>query len=298
MDSLDAYRVFVAVVEQGNLSAAARHLHRSLQAVSRSLAALERELGVQLVQRTTRRSQPTPAGRAFHARIKTVLADLELARSELVEHGARVDGTLRIGGSTQFSAPHVVPLLTAFMERYPDIDVELVVDDRRVDLVREKLDAAIRLGALPPSRMHARQLGLLRLVTVAAPGYLARRGCPRDPRELRGHDCVVRRAGDGARRWTYRRGRSTRNVDVGGRFATDNAASCNAAVAAGLGIGVAALWQVRGLIEQGRLRTVLDDWSLPGQPVHVVWPPGRQLPARTRAFIDFAATRWSLEPPG
>lgn len=298
MASLDDYRVFIAVVEQGNLTAAARHLHRSLQAVSRALAALEHELGVELIQRTTRRSQPTPAGLAFHARLKTALADIDLARSELVEHGARIDGSLRIGGSTQFSAPHVVPVIAAFMERYPEVDVELVVSDRRADLQRERLDAAIRLGHLPASRMHARQLGLLRLVTVGAPGYFARHGRPREPADLRRHACVIRRAGEDARRWSYRRGRQTRTVDVDGRFSSDNAAACNAAVAAGLGIGIASLWQVRELIDQGRLQTVLDDWQLPGQPVHIVWPPGRQLPARTRAFIDFIAARWTAEPPG
>src|SRR6185437_5355303 len=252
-----------------NLSAAARHLHRSLQAVSRALAALENELGVELIQRTTRRAQPSAAGLAFHARLKTALADIDLARSELAEHGARIDGTLRIGGSTQFSAPHLVPVVAAFMERYPDVDVELVVADHRADLQREKLDAAVRLGELPDSRLHARQLGLLRVVTVGAPGYFARHGRPQTPADLRRHQCIVRRSAEEARRWNYRRGNRRHSVDVRGRFSADNAAACNAAALAGLGIGLAALWQ-----------------------------PGRQLPARTRAFIDFVAARWTVEPPG
>jgi DNA-binding transcriptional LysR family regulator len=298
MATLDDYRVFIAVVEQGNLSAAARHLHRSLQAVSRALAALENELGVELIQRTTRRAQPSAAGLAFHARLKTALADIDLARSELAEHGARIDGTLRIGGSTQFSAPHLVPVVAAFMERYPHVDVELVVADHRADMQREKLDAAVRLGELPDSRLHARQLGMLRVVTVGAPGYFARHGRPQTPADLRRHQCIVRRSAEGAQRWIYRRGNRRQSVDVHGRFSADNAAACNAAALAGLGIGLAALWQVRGLLDQGRLETVLDVWQLPAQPVHIVWPPGRQLPARTRAFIDFVAARWTAEPPG
>ncbi|WP_139351530.1 LysR family transcriptional regulator [Rhodanobacter sp. C06] len=298
MASLDDYRVFVAIVEQGNLSAAARHLHRSLQAVSRSLQGLEQELGVELIQRTTRRAQPTAAGLAFHARIKVALADIDLARSELAEHGARIDGRLRIGGSTQFSAPHVVPVVAAFMERYPDVDVELVVADQHVDLQREKLDAAVRLGELPDSRLHARQLGTLRMVTIGAPGYFARHGRPRTPADLRRHACIVRRSTHDAQHWSYRRADKRRRVEVQGRFSADNAAACNAAVAAGLGVGVAALWQVRNLLDQGRLETVLDDWQLPALPVYIVWPPGKQLPARTRAFIDFAAARWMAEPPG
>lgn len=298
MASLDDYRVFVAVVEQGNLSAAARYLHRSLQAVSRALQSLERELGVELIQRTTRRAQPTAAGQAFHSRIRTVLADIDLARSELAEHGGRIDGLLRIGGSTQFSPSYLVPVVAAFIERYPDVQVELVVADHRSDLQKEKLDTAVRLGDLPDSRLHARQLGTLRQVTIGAPGYFARHGRPRTPTELRRHACVVRRSADLAQRWSYQRGNRRQQVEVRGRFSADNAAACNAAVAAGLGIGVAALWQVRGLIDQGRVETVLDDWQLPAQPVYIVWPPGRQLPARTRAFIDFVAARWTADPPG
>jgi DNA-binding transcriptional LysR family regulator len=298
MASLDEYRVFIAVVEQGNLSAAARHLHRSLQAVSRALAALENELGVELIQRTTRLAQPSAAGLAFHARLKTALADIDLARSELTAHGARIDGALRIGGSTQFSAPHLVPMVAAFMERYPDVDVELVVADHRADLQRDKLDAAVRLGELPDSRLHARQLGMLRVVTVGAPGYFARHGRPQTPADLRRHECIVRRSADAAQRWSYRRNKRRQQVEVHGRFSADNAAACNAAVMAGLGIGVAALWQVRGPLNHGLLETVLDDWQLPTMPVHIVWPPGRQLPARTRAFIDFVAARWAVEPPG
>lgn len=298
MASLDDYRVFVAIMEQGNLTAAARHLRRSLQTVSRSLQALERELGVELIQRTTRRAQPTAAGLAFHTRIRAALADIDLARSELAEHGARIDGTLRIGGSTQFSAPYLVPLVAAFMERYPDVTVELVVADQHVDLQREKLDATVRLGELAPSRLHARQLGTLRMLTVGAPGYFARHGRPRKPSELGRHDCIARRGNGTGQRWEYRRGNRRESVEVRGRFSADNAAACNAAAVAGLGIAVAALWQVRPLLDQGRLETVLDDWQLPGLPLHVVWPPGRQLPARTRAFIDFAAARWAAEPPG
>jgi DNA-binding transcriptional LysR family regulator len=266
--------------------------------VSRALQALEQELGVELIQRTTRRAQPTAAGLAFHVRIKAALADIDLARSELAEHGARIDGTLRIGGSTQFSAPHLVPVVAAFMERYPHVDVELVVADHRADMQREKLDAAVRLGELPDSRLHARQLGMLRVVTVGAPGYFARHGRPQTPADLRRHQCIVRRSAEGAQRWIYRRGNRRQSVDVHGRFSADNAAACNAAALAGLGIGLAALWQVRGLLDQGRLETVLDDWQLPAQAVHIVWPPGRQLPARTRAFIDFVAARWTAEPPG
>jgi len=296
--SLDDYRVFIAVVEQGNLSAAARHLHRSLQAVSRALQALEQELGVELIQRTTRRAQPSAAGLAFHARLKAALADIDLARSELVDHGGRIDGTLRIGGSTQFSPTYVVPMVAAFMERYPDVAVEMVVADQHVDLQREKLDAAVRLGELPDSRLHARQLGMLRMVTIGAPGYFARHGRPRVPADLRRHACIVRRSASEAQRWNYRRADKRQRVEVQGRFSTDNAAACNAAAAAGLGIGVAAWWQVRSLLDQGRLETVLDDWQLPALPVYIVWPPGKQLPARTRAFIDFMAARWAVEPPG
>ncbi|GLQ96932.1 LysR family transcriptional regulator [Dyella mobilis] len=298
MASLDDYRVFIAVVEQGNLSAAARHLHKSLQAVSRALGALESELGVELIRRTTRRAQPTEGGLAFHARIRTALADIDLARSELASHGGRIDGLLRIGGSTLFSAPHLVPVIAAFMERYPDVAVELVVADRHADLQREKLDAVVRIGDLPDSRLHARQLGVLKQVTVGAPGYFAKHGRPGQPADLRKHACIVRQATHAAQRWEYQRGARLQAVEVRGAFSTDNAAACNAAAVAGLGIATSALWQVRSLIELGRLETVLDDWQLPVLPVHIVWPPSKQLPARTRAFIDFVAARLAAESLG
>ena len=298
MAGLDDYRVLIAIVEQGNLTAAARELGRSLQAVSRSLQGLERELGVELIQRTTRRAQPTAAGLAFHGRIKAALADIDLARSELVEHGGHVDGRLRVGGSTHFSAPYLVPVVAAFMQRYPRVAVELAIADQHADLQREKLDAALRLGDLPPSRLHARQLGMMRMVTVGAPGYFARHGRPRVPADLRQHACIVRRNAEASRRWSYQRGSRRQSIEVHGRFSADNAAACNAAAVAGLGITVAALWQVRPMLDQGRLEAVLDDWQLPGQPLHIVWPPGKQTPARTRAFIDFVVARWSVDPPG
>jgi DNA-binding transcriptional LysR family regulator len=135
-------------------------------------------------------------------------------------------------------------------------------------------------------------------VTIGAPGYFARHGRPRTPADLRRHACIVRRTAQAPQRWDYRRGSRKQTVEVRGRFSADNAAACNAAVIAGLGIGVAALWQVRHLLDQGRLETVLDEWQLPGLPLHIVWSPSKQLPARTRAFIDFVAARWTAEPPG
>jgi DNA-binding transcriptional LysR family regulator len=296
MASIDDYRVFIAVVEQGNLSAAARHLHCSLQTVSRALAALEHELGVELIHRNTRRAQPSAAGLAFHARIKAALADIDLARSSLTEHGARIEGGLRIGGSTQYAPVYVVPLLAAFMERYPDVSVELVVDDGHADLLRDGLDAAVRLGELPDSRLQARLLGQLRQIAFASPGYLAAHGRPRIPADLVRHQCVLRRSARDPQTWTFSRGGKAIAVEVDGRFSANNAAACNAAVVAGLGIALAPLWQVRGLLDQGLAEQVLAPYRLPGMPVHIVWPASRQLPARTRAFIDFAAARWVPEP--
>ncbi|WP_266170029.1 LysR family transcriptional regulator [Dyella subtropica] len=295
MAGIDDYRVFIAVVEQGNLSAAARHLRCSLQTVSRVLAGLERELGVELIHRTTRRAQPSAAGLAFHARIKAALADIDLARSSLAEHGAKIEGSLRIGGSTQYAPVHVVPLMAAFMERYPDVEVELVVDDGHADLLRDRLDAAVRLGELPDSRLQARLLGRLRQIAFASPGYLAIHGRPRTPAELARHECVLRRSARDAQTWTFTRHGKSLPVEVEGRFSANNAAACNVAVAGGLGIGLAPLWQVRSLLDQGLVEQVLAPYGLPSMPVHIVWPASKQLPARTRAFIDFVASRWVPE---
>lgn len=295
MSTLENYAAFVAIVERGSLTAAARHLGRSLQSVSRALAALEAELGIVLVRRTTRTARPTEAGLAFHARIAAALADIALARDEAAQHGAVTGGRIRVAASTLFAPRYVVPAVAAFMTRHPGVEVEMRLADRAADLIGEDIDVAVRIGALPSSGLTARRLASLRRIAFAAPGYLAAHGRPAHPAELADHRCVVRAMGPESDRWPFLIDGQEVRIRVDGPFRADDAAACNEAVAQGLGLGMAPLWQVLPLVDQGRVEIVLPGFEPPPVDVHAVWPGGRALPARTRLFIDHLVARFAAE---
>jgi DNA-binding transcriptional LysR family regulator len=293
--SLEDYAAFVAIVERGSLTAAARQLGRSLQAVSRALASLEQELGIELVQRTTRQSRPTAAGAAFLGRIRTILADLSLARTELSEMHGQVAGRLVVGGPVYFGPSYLTPAIAAFIEWHPAVEIELVLADHYADLVAEGIDLAVRLGDIPDSSLMARRLGALRQVVFGAPGYFAAHGRPAVPADLRRHACVVRTSARAMESWGFlHRGRMER-VAVHGAFRTNSPAACNEAAALGMGIATAPLWQVRPLLDQGRIELVLAEFEPPSMPISIVWPPTSALPVRTRLFIDFLAARVAVE---
>jgi DNA-binding transcriptional LysR family regulator len=295
MADLDDYTAFIAIVDRGSLTAAAKTLGRSLQGVSRSLALLERELGTSLVLRTTRRSKVTAAGLAFYDRIRLALAEIELARTEAAQHGGIVSGTLRIAASVLFAPAYVVPVAAAFIQRWHGVEVELVLSDQFTDLVADSFDLAIRIGDLPSSGLRRRGLAQLRRVLFATPGYLERYGRPAAPVDLANHQCVVRTIGPEQDAWPLTIEGGIAWTPVRGAFTANDAAACNAAVAAGLGIGLAPYWQIRSMIDDGRVELVLTDFAPPPLPVSAVWLPTPQLPQRTRLFIDALTARFSAE---
>lgn len=288
---MDDIAAFLAIVETGSQTAAAQQLRRSLQAVNRSLAALERSIGVQLIARTTRRSSPTETGLAFYRRVKPALAEIDDASIEALNRQAEPYGRLRIGAPTLFAHAHVVPAVCEFMTRYPRVEVELKVSDRKVDLLDEQLDLAVRIRDLPDSDLKARRIGELRMVFYGAPAYFQRRGRPRHPDELARHDCVLRTVDPDAESWPFRVSGRRRNVHVRGRFRTDSGAATHAAVAGGLGIGMAPLWQIRALVDDGSVELVLEDYETARTPIYAVLPPARTPPAKTRLFTDLLAAR-------
>ncbi|WP_407174158.1 LysR substrate-binding domain-containing protein [Bradyrhizobium sp. STM 3562] len=295
MADLDDYAAFVAAVDHGSLTAAARALGRSLQGISRSLALLERELGTPLILRTTRRSEVTAAGLAFYDRIKAALGQIDLARAEAEQYGEVVSGRLRIAASVLFGPVYVVPVVATFMQRWPGVEVELVLNDGFANLVADRLDLAIRIGDLPSSGLRRRGLAHLRRVLFATPGYLERHGRPTTPADLARHHCVVRTIGPEQDAWPLTIEGQIAWIRVRGTFTANDAAACNEAVAAGLGIGLAPYWQIRRLIDDGRVELVLTDFEPLPVPVSAVWLPVAQLPARTRLFIDTLAARFSAE---
>ena len=295
MNRIEDYQAFTTIIERRSLTAAARHLGRSLQSVSRSLVALEQEVGVELIRRTTRRLNPTDAGLAFYRRLSAALSEIDAAKLETSNRRAEATGLLRISGSASFVPLHIVPALPEFLAKYPGVEIELELSDGFVDLVGEGFDLAIRIGDLPDSRLKARRLANSRRVVFAAPSYLARHGWPRSPDDLKQHQCIVRTTTRFGNDWPFEvRGRMM-TIKVAGRVRTSGADTANAAAVLGLGIAVGPLWQVRSLVDRGEVELLLTRFEPPAIPIHAVWPATRVLPARTQIFIEFLAARLQKE---
>jgi DNA-binding transcriptional LysR family regulator len=291
MNRIEDYQAFVAIVEKGGLTAAAKQLRRSLQSVSRSLAALESEVGVELIRRTTRRSAATDAGLAFHRRVSVALGEIEAATLETSSRRAEAMGILRVAGSTAFAPHYVVPALPAFLKDHPRVEVELDLSDGYVDLVGGSYDLAIRIGDLPDSNLTVRRLAYSRRVVFAAPSYFARHGRPRRPEELAGHRCIVRTAARDANTWPFRMDGRTKVVKVTGIFRTNSALAANEGAVQGLGIASAPLWQVRSLVDSGAVQLIFTRFEPPPIPIQAVWSTTRVQPAKTHLFVDFLAAR-------
>lgn len=295
MDRLNDIEAFLAIVEKGSLTAAARHLHRSLQSVSRSLTTLERSVAVDLVRRTTRRSHPTEAGLAFYRRVKPALTQIRDAGLEAASQQAELTGLLRVGGPTLFAAAHIVPVISDLVERHPRLEIELMASDREVDLVAERLDIAVRIREMRDSALKTRRLGELRAVVFGAPSYFAKHGRPTHPDELVRHECIVRLTDGDAETWPFRIAGRRRSVRVGGRLRADSTVATNAAVARGAGIGFAPLWLVRSLVDRGEVEIILEEFEIAKFPIHAVWLPTTVPLAKAQLFAESLKARLKLE---
>ena len=295
MDRIEDFQAFVAIVDKGSLTAAAKQLGRSLQSISRSLATLEGDLGVELIARTTRRSAATEAGLAFYRRVGAALSEIEAAKLETSNRRSEPVGLLRITCSTVFAPLYVVPAVCAFLQSHPKVDIDLDMSDGYVDLISQGFDLAIRIGELPDSSLKARRLADLRRVVFAAPDYFAKHGRPKVPGDLAGHQCLVRTSARDSDAWPFLVGGRLKTVKVAGRFRSSGALAVNEAAVQGLGIANAPLWQVRALVDRGVVELVLTRFEPPRVPVHAVWPATRLLPAKTQLFLNYLAARLKAE---
>lgn len=286
VDKLRALRTFVAIAEGGSLTAAAHALGSSLPAVVRLLAALEAELGTRLFQRTTRRVALTDAGRRYLARCREVLGVLDEAEAELRAEQAEPRGPLAVTAPVLFGQRHVTNGVSAFVERHPKVTVDVQLFDRVVNFVEEGIDVAVRIGELEDSSLVAQHVGTMRHLTVAAPAYLARYGRPKHPKDLLEHNCI-RLAHGGATEWRFYVDGRRLTVPVKGNLSINQIAPAAAACAAGLGVGTFFAYQVAPELARGTLVVLLARFEPPPQPIHVVYPRARLLPARSRAFIEF-----------
>jgi DNA-binding transcriptional LysR family regulator len=287
MDKFRAMQTFIRIADEGSLTAAARALGTSLPAVVRSLAGYERELGVRLFHRTTRRITLTDEGRQHLERSRHVVAALEDAEAALGAQASAPAGQLHITAPVLFGQMYVAPAVTRFVQRHPGMRCTLMLLDRVVNLIEEGLDLGIRIGRLEDSSLVAQTIGEVRRVVVATPALLRRHGVPRHPRELQQANCI--RVLSGRTGWGdfAENGRSFQ-VPVSGNLEFNHIWPAVQACAEGAGFGMFFSYQVEPLVAQKKLRIVLENFELPPRPIQVVYPHARLLPARTRAFVDFA----------
>jgi DNA-binding transcriptional LysR family regulator len=292
MDRIEDLEAFLAIVENGNQAAAARHLQRSLQSIGRSLTSVERGVGVPLIKRTTRRSDPTEAGLAFYARVKPALAEIESARAEAADLTRALSGRLRVSAPVLFARSFVVPAICEFLTRFPGVEVDLKVSDRPVDLLEAGLDVAVRVRKLSGSTLKSRRLGELRIVVFGAKAYLEKHGRPRHPTDLSSHRCVVRMTDGKDERWPFRIDGRRQAVSVRGRFRTDDTNAIHLAVARGVGLGLTPLWQIRDLIERGVVEIVLQPFEVERMPIYAVLAPTKMQPAKVKLFVDLLSAQF------
>lgn len=299
MDRVGDIALFLRVLDLGSISAAARGLDLSVAVASQRLKRLERELGVRLLHRTTRRLHPTPEGQALAERGRALVQDLEALAEGLRESAQGVSGTLRVTMSASFGRQHVSPLLPEFQARYPRVRISAHLSDDLVDLVREGFDLAIRIGPLDDSGLVARRIAANHRVLCASPDYLRRHGTPRTPQDLAGHAGVLLMGRDGRQDlWTLTTpdGGSVK-VRMESRFESNFGELLRDAVLAGQGIAVHSLWHVAEDLRAGRMLAVLPDYPPPTTQISAVMPARRLQPPRVRSFVDFLAERFGESPP-
>ena len=288
--TFESLTAFATIVERGSFVRAAAHLGITPSALSQTIRGLEEELGVSLLHRTTRSVGPTAAGERLLARLAPTLRELESAVTETIANRAdgKPAGRVRISTSKAASEIVIAPRLGTFLSTYPDVVVELVSDDRLVDIVAERFDAGIRLGEQVVRDMVAVPIGgRQRLVVVGTPSYLSRHGRPRHPKDLLTHRCVVHsRAGGEAYRWELEKGGRERQIAVTGALFENDPRIAELAVLTGEVIGFAFEAQVAPHLASGALESVLDDWSPSFPGFHLYYPSRRQVTPALRAFID------------
>ena len=292
MDRLQAMIAFVRVVEAGSFSGAARQLGVRQPAVSKTIAQLEERLQVRLLVRSTHALAPTDAGLRFYERARPASQEVDEAELEARGVGAGLSGRLRVSAATTFARLMIVPHLSAFLTRHPSLDIDVILDDRVIDLVSEGIDIALRLGVLADSAAVARKIATGGRSVVATPAYLSRAGMPKVPADLADHHAVVYSQLDD--NWTFRQGATEVSVTMRGRLRVSAAEGTRAAVLADMGLAVASDWMFAPELASGAVRRVLPEWTLPPIDLWAVFPTGRLASAKARAFADFVEDTLSI----
>src|SRR3979490_2383050 len=296
MDTISLFRAFIRVVEAGSFTRVAQEQNSSQPTVSRQVGALEEHLGARLFTRTTRKLTLTDDGRGFYERAKLAIEAVSEAEDAVGRRRSRPSGALRPPMPVGLGRLLWIPHLKEFLTRYPDISVDLAMNDAHVDLVEEGIDLAIRSGEVTDSALIARKIGVTRRVVVAAPSYLRGKTLPKRPGDLAAHDCITFTGITAGVRWHFGGPDGRGSVEVKGRVRTRNSEGIREALLSGLGIGYAPIWHLTDEIETGRLVVLLDGYEPKPEPIHAVYPSRRFVPQKTRVMIDFLEQRFAMDP--
>ncbi|WP_049621416.1 LysR family transcriptional regulator [Frateuria defendens] len=287
MDRLSTLQILVAVMEAGSFSAAAKRLGLGQPAVSKSVAQLERHLGTRLFVRTTRGLNPTGPARLYYEHARQALLHVDEAELAARGEGAALAGVLRVSSPVTFTRMQIIPRLGPFLAAHPGLALDIVLDDRHVDLLREGVDMALRVGSLDDSSMTARRLARSRRVVLASARYIERHGVPREPADLARHAFVIYTQSRTPRSLKLRRGEESVQVPLDGRLTVSAAEGLREAVLAGLGMASISTWVFAEELARGEVVEVLGDWSQPPVDAWAVYPSGHLPSAKARAFADY-----------
>ncbi len=287
MDQFKQISTFVEVIAKGSLSAAARAEGIAPAMIGRRLDALEKRLGVKLLQRTTRKIALTNEGSAFLENCQRILADLENAESAVAERSIKASGHLTISAPAGFGRQHVAPLLPSFLAEHRDVTITLSLNDRVVDLIGEGIDVAIRIAPLSDSNMVGVKLAANQRVIVASPGYIKRYGTPKSLGDLDKHNCLAISSDGSQRGWTFRHNNKNVTIKVAGNMVCNDGEVLHDWALSGKGLAWRSMWEVGAEIESGKLVTVLDEFAAAGNDIYAVFAQRQHLPLRIRAFVDF-----------
>lgn len=293
MNALSDLAFFAALVKTGSLAALARELGVTPPAVTKRLANLEQRLGVRLLNRTTRTMSVTHEGEIYLADGARILADIEALERTIGSSRALPKGLLRVNASFGFGRKHIGPAISEFSKRFPDVEVQLLLSERPLNLADQAFDIGIRIGELPDARIIARKIAANRRLLCAAPAYLKQHPAPAAPRDLQTHACIVLRENEAAYgSWHLSRGKRQETIKVRGALSSNDGETVLAWALAGHGILMRSEWDVAPYLRSGRLRQVLEDWALPPSDIFAVYPERLNLSAKVSAFVDFLAARF------
>lgn len=287
MDKLTSMLVFCRVATSGNFSQAARELRISPAMVTKHIASLESLLSIRLLNRTTRKVSMTEAGESYLRLCQNLLSDIEEGESSLSELSHHPSGTLRLAAPIDFGILRLPPAIAGYLQRFPDIRIDINYQDRKVNLVEDGFDIAIRIGALPDSSLVAVPLMKQQLLCCASPDYLHQQGRPKHPTELRKHNCLTYSYSSTNNDWHFRKGGESHAIKASGRLNANNGRAMAAVAAQGVGIILKPQFIVQDFIDRGELVAILEDYELPRSDVYAVYPHRRFLPAKMRSFIDY-----------